>query len=175
MKSGRLIIPLLLGILFLTACSFMGPTKEALNQPPCGSSAQRQKSSECPAIDPQSPILTVSLCDIVRHPDTYKGKLVRVHATFYSDAGDHSLKDLACSTDRNLEHTGFSADFAESYGIHPDAKKTIDEFLCAASHYYWNKQIDMVAVGKLSEWHGRLWFFISCVEQAAPIAPTPKP
>lgn len=175
MKSGRLIVSLLLGISFLTACSFMEPTKEALNQPPCGSIAQSKKSSECPATDSQLPIPTVSLCDIVHSPDKYKEKLVRVHATFYSDAGDHSLYDLACSTERDLEHTGFQTYFAESYGVHPDAKKTIDEFLCAAAHYYWNKKIDMVAVGKLSEWHGVLCFFISCIEQATPIAPTPKP
>jgi hypothetical protein len=155
------------------ACLNMGPTKEALQQPPCGSTTHYHRNIGCPMIDSTAPqIQTIALCDLLHDTDRYMQKVVRVRVMFYSDAGDHSIYDPACNDQADQTQRAYlDADFDQSYGIQAEAQKSVDDFLCQASHYHWNKKVDMTLVGRLEKRHDRVEFIIMCIEQATPVEP----
>ena len=155
------------------ACLNMGPTKEALQQPPCGSTTHYQRNIGCPMIGSSAPqIQNVALCDLLHDPDSYMQKVVQVRAIFYSDAGGHSVDDPACGNQADqTQRSRLLADFDRSYGIQAEAEQSVDDFLCQASHYHWNKKVDMTLVGRLERRHDRVEFIIMCIEQARPVEP----
>jgi hypothetical protein len=154
------------------ACLNMGPTKEALQQPPCGSTTHYQRNTGCPTIDSPAPYIQIALCDLLREPDRHMQKVVRMRVLFYSDAGDHSVYDPACSNQADqTQRESLSADFDQSYGIRAEARKSVDDFLCRASHYHWNKKVDMTLVGRMEIRRNRVEFIIMCIEQATPVEP----
>lgn len=155
------------------ACLNIGPPKEALQQPPCGSTTHYQRNTGCPMIDSAVPqIQTIALCDLIHDPERYMQKVVRVRVMFNSDAGNHSVYDPACNNQADqTQHAYLFVDFDQSYGILAEAQKSVDDFLCKASYYYRSKEVDMTLVGRLEIRHDRVEFIIICIEQARPIEP----
>lgn len=66
--------------------------------------------------EPEKPIET-TICDIVKHPETFVGKLVRFHAIFLSDGMDRStLRDRKCKG-------GIAPRTSAEVDSHPDIKE----------------------------------------------------
>lgn len=156
-------------IMLASAC--IGPTKEALTQPPCGSIGTIVRVSGCPsdgpALDPNQSRLT--FCDLQREPDKFRDRLVRIRAVLRSDAGDHSIYDPTCSPKINGRYyEGFLLDFEQKYGVQTEAQTSVDKVLCKASTYFQDKILDVVLMGQLKNRYNRLYFVVSCVEQAIP-------
>ena len=173
MKKRYFAAALLVFFVVTSACFRREPTKEALQQPPCGSTTHYQRNTGCPMIDSNAlQIQTMTICDVLHDPHRYLHRVLRVRVMFYSDAGDHSVYDPACNNQTDqTQHPSLPADFDQSYGIQAEAQKSIDDFLCQASHYYWNKKVDMTVVGRLETRHDRVEFIIMCIEQATPVEP----
>ena len=113
---------------------------------------------------------TITPCDLVHDADQKMNKVVRLHTTLYSDAGDHSIQSQDCN-DRADPTLGtiLSVDFDQNYGVQAEAQKGIEDFLCAASKYNLNKKLDVTLVGRLEKGTNRLVFIVMCIEQATPL------
>jgi hypothetical protein len=173
-KSRLIIVLLLLALGFVVLAVLYNratlPPAEAVEEPPCGSTARNKldpgKCDQYAAL-PGSNIPSVTLCDLVSSPEKYTRETVRVKATFVSDSGSHSLHERACPGG----DAWAVVDFDSSYGIRPEAQRNVDQLLCDRSRYYANKQADVVVVGRFDGWVGeghqkRMQFIVMCFEEA---------
>jgi hypothetical protein len=76
-----------------------------MERPPCRNCAALYAPSEIPAI---------SICELKNHLEHYRGRVVRVRATFSHDAGQVNLHDDACP--RSPLHAGMSDSFQSCAG-----------------------------------------------------------
>lgn len=149
--------------------SDFGRPAEVMTEPPCGSTSRNQINLDTCSMLSSQAIPTVPFCVLVRDPQCYAQKVVRTQAKFYSDSGNHSLSDLACSG----EGKSAIVDFDSSYGITSEAQKAFDDLLCARRRYYANKEADVVVIGRFDgldrkpgDQYRSLEFVVMCIEQA---------
>ena len=127
-------------------------------QPPCRSCASIYTSPEIPS---------VTVCELTAGPALYRGRMVRVKAMFYHDAGHVDLHDETCG---GRVHAGLSNIYESCAGTRKALK------MYSGFGTWYDSAASVVVVGSLGRLEdatlyddGNDGFNLVCLEQAEPI------
>jgi hypothetical protein len=130
-----------------------------LEEPPCRSCSVQYSLPESP---------TVSLCDLTKNTDQFRGKLVRVQAAFHHDSGLVSLSDDTCGVDGRM-HAGFSNSFESCAGTMKALK------IYSGFKTWYDSTANVVVIGRVGLLEnptlfddGKDGFNIDCLERVSP-------